>query len=283
MYSSVKLITPQQAVEWLDTKNLNNRPISSYTVDRYAQEMTAGRWKLNGEPIIFAKSGRLIDGQHRLKASIQANHSFESLLVMGADDDVFDTVDDGKGRNLGDVLGIKGETQSKSMAAGLRFVWDYATGAFFGAESSRDLIASKQLLERLLDKHPGVRNSTRLYAMLNKRPGGVLLAPSLLIGLHYLFSLVNSEKADEFFTQFQSGTGLAEGSPILLLRNRMVSALRERGVKVLTRVTVYSYVVYAWNAFSEDRKIKAFSIKPEEAPPEISGLAPELAKSLLEW
>jgi hypothetical protein len=64
MYSSVEMITPQKAVEILDTKNFNNRPVSQFTVDRYAQEMKAGRWKLNGEPIIFGKSGRLIDGQH---------------------------------------------------------------------------------------------------------------------------------------------------------------------------------------------------------------------------
>lgn len=282
MYSSVEMITPQKAVEILDTKNFNNRPVSQFTVDRYAQEMKAGRWKLNGEPIIFGKSGRLIDGQHRLKACIQANVSFDTLTVKGADDEVFDTVDDGKVRSLGDVLHIRGDINGNNMAAGLRFVWDYATGAFHGTPTARGTISTKQLLERLLDKHPGIRKLTKLHSMLGGRTGSLLLPPSLTIGFHYLFSITNEEKADEFFTTFQSGLNLKAGDPILMLRNRLISSARDK-VNKITREAMYAYTVYAWNAFVEGKQLRGFSYKPAEPLPEILGLGRETAASLLEW
>jgi len=50
MYSKFTSITPKEAALWLDTKNSNNRPISQSTVDRYVQEIKAGRWRSNGSP-----------------------------------------------------------------------------------------------------------------------------------------------------------------------------------------------------------------------------------------
>jgi hypothetical protein len=282
MYTSVKTITPAEAVEILDTKNLNNRPISQFTVDRYTQEMKAGRWKLNGEAIIFGKSGRLLDGQHRLKACIQANKPFQSVVVLGAEDHVFDTIDDGKVRGLGDVLAIRGEVNAPKLAAGLRFVWDYATGVLHGQASSRAVISSKQLLEKLLDKHQGIRKSAQLHSMLTMRPGGLLVTPSVAIGLHYLFTLINEPKADSFFIALQSGAGLKDGDPVLTLRNRLISGAREKGGKVMTREAVYSYTVYAWNAYAADRQLRSFSLKLEQGLPEIDGLSREFAAQLLD-
>jgi len=59
MYSKFTSITPKEAALWLDTKNSNNRPISQSTVDRYVQEIKAGRWRSNGQAIIFNRSGNL--------------------------------------------------------------------------------------------------------------------------------------------------------------------------------------------------------------------------------
>src|SRR3569833_3925639 len=118
MYTTVATITPREAKEWLETKNIhNNRPQSEQTIRKYAQEMKAGRWKLNGESIIFGSTRRLLNGQHRLKACILANVPFQTVIVKGADDATFDTIDDGKSRNLGDVLAIRGETGAYALAA----------------------------------------------------------------------------------------------------------------------------------------------------------------------
>ena len=52
------VITPQLADEWLERNN-HNRKFSKANVAWLAKEIAAGKWKMNGVPIVFGASGRL--------------------------------------------------------------------------------------------------------------------------------------------------------------------------------------------------------------------------------
>lgn len=280
MYSKFTTITPKQAVEWLDTKNAHNRPISESTVERYTQEIKAGRWKSNGQSLVFSKSGQLLNGQHRLKAVVAANKSIDCLIVWGVEDSAFDTIDDGNKRSLADVFAISGEGKPALLSAGVRFLWVYATGQIATRDLRRGVIATKPILEETLKKHPGLRKSTKFYSMLKARPGGLLVSAGMAIGLHYLFSLVEEKKADEFFSQLQSGVGLNETHPILALRNRLISAKRESSSR-LTNSATYFYIVTTWNAFVEGEPLRRLAFVQDTPPPEIENLPKKLLKDLL--
>ncbi|CAM5998728.1 unnamed protein product [Sphagnum balticum] len=280
MYSKFTSVTPAEATLWLDTKNAHNRPISQSTVERYTQEMKANRWKSNGQAIVFSKSGQLVNGQHRLKACIAANKSFDTLIVWGVDDDAFDTIDDGNKRSLADVLAIKGEHNFRLLSTGVRFLWVYATGQVETRDLRRGTIATKPLLEETLRKHPGLRQSTKYYSLLKSRPGGMLIPSGMAIGLHYLFSLVNEQKADQFFSIVQSGIGLEEGHPILALRARLISGKVESSSN-LTDPAIYFYVVTTWNAFAADQPLRRLAFIRDQPPPEIDNLPKKLLKDLL--
>ncbi len=280
MYNKVMTITPQEAREWLDTKNSKNRPVSENAVAKYTQEMKEGRWKLNGQPIIFNKSGQLANGQHRLLACIRANKPFETLVTWGVEDEAFDTIDDCNSRSLADVLHIKGESNSILLSAGLRFLWIYATGEIERRDLRRGRIATKPLLEATLDKHRKITNSVKFYSMLKSRPGGLLIPAGMAIGLHYLFSIVDEKKADEFFTRFQSGFDLSEGDPIALLRARLIAGQKEASTR-LTPPAMYFYVVTTWNAFAANTFLKRLFYNPDVVPPEIDNLPKKLLKDLL--
>lgn len=277
MHMKTTVVTPEQARIWLDTKNPKNRPIAQRTVDRYAQEMKAGRWKLNGEAIIFGRSGNLLNGQHRLKACVQAGKSFETVVTLGVEDEFFDTLDDGNPRKMSDVLAIKGEAYSKTVASALYFVYSYATNNLTRAKNKT--IPTKQLLERLLETQPGIRDSVRYYHMLKQRPGAFLLPPSLGIGLHYIFSLVDEAKAATFFEQFQSGLNIDAGNPIGLLRQRLIAGAQTSN-KLRTEAQ-YAYTVIAWNAYATGKKLTRMSFPAGDSLPEIHGVPRSLMKDLL--
>jgi hypothetical protein len=280
VYSKSMTVTAKDAVLWLDTKNAHNRPISESTVERYTQEIRAGRWKFNGQAIIFGKSGNLLNGQHRLKAIIAANKSIETLVVWGVDDDAFDTIDDGNKRSLADVLAVKAEYKPALLAAGVRFLWIYSTGQVATKDLRRGTIATKPLLEKTLDKHPGLRQSTKYYSMLKSRPGGMLIPAGMAIGLHYLFSLVDEKKADEFFGTLQSGIGLHEAHPILALRARLIAGKKESSSNI-TNSAMYFYTVTTWNAFVQDQPLRRLAFVQDTPPPEIENLPKKLMKDLL--
>jgi hypothetical protein len=286
MFTKTQIITPKQAQEWLDTKNLHNRPLSQVTVNKYAQEMKAGRWKLNGEAIIFGISGNLMNGQHRLAACVKANSPFETTVTLGVKDEYFDTLDDNKPRNLADVLSIDGHTYGKYLSSALFFIHDYAMNRMKRDKMAQgrkpSTIPTKQVLERLLESQSGISNSCRYYVALKGRPGGVLLPPSLCIGLHYIFSLINEEKATTFFDQFQSGLNIEAGNPIGILRQRLIAGGRDVASKLRTDAQ-YFYTVMAWNAFASDKPMKRQSIayKAGDELPEINDVPRSLMKDLL--
>lgn len=280
MYTKTVTITPQEAKEWLDTKNSKNRPISENAVSKYAQEMKQGRWRLNGQPILFNKSGQLANGQHRLLACVRSNTPFETTVTWGVEDDAFDTIDDCNSRSLADVLHIKGEVSSLLLSAGLRFLWIYSRGEIERRDLRKGMIATKPLLEATLEKNRKITTSVKFYSMLKKRPGGLLIPAGMAIGLHYLFSLVDEQKADTFFTLLQSGFDLYEGHPIALLRARLIAGQKEASTK-LTQPAMYYYVVTTWNAFVKDQQLKRLQFNAETVPPEIDDLPKKVMKDLL--
>ena len=69
-------VTPALALEWLEKMGAN-RSVAQRYVEAFARDMRAGEWTLNGETIKFDVQGRLVDGQHRLWAVVQADVTVE--------------------------------------------------------------------------------------------------------------------------------------------------------------------------------------------------------------
>ena len=97
-YEAVESITPEMAIEYL-SKNIDgryaNRSITRSDVIKYANEMKAGNWRVDVNPIIFDKKGRMIDGQHRLEAILEAEIAVNMLVKRGVAEDSFKVIDTG--------------------------------------------------------------------------------------------------------------------------------------------------------------------------------------------
>ena len=114
MESVVEKITPDVATKYLEA-NVHNRPVHQRHVEFLAEEIKQGRWKMNGSSIVFNGDGTLIDGQHRLWAVITSGLPIKILVVRGADEGSFATIDTGLARTAGDVLGITGEKNPQTL------------------------------------------------------------------------------------------------------------------------------------------------------------------------
>jgi hypothetical protein len=280
MYTKVMTVTPEEARLWLDTKNSNNRPISENAVLKYSQEMKSGRWRLNGQSIGFNTKGQLVNGQHRLLASVRSNTAFETVVVYGIDPEAFETIDDCNTRSMADVLHIRGEANSNLLSAGLRFLWLYVRGEIEHKDLRRGQVCTKPLLQATLEKNPKIRGSVKFYNLLKARPGGLLISAGMAIGLHYLFSLVDEKKADEFFNRLQSGLELTDDNPVYILRNRLISAQKETSTR-LTNSALYYYTVMTWNAYVKGTYVKRLVFAPDTPQIEIEDLPKKVMKDLL--
>lgn len=113
--ASIKLINAELAKTLLERSKgvVKNRRISQTKVSQYRDMMLNGQWKLNGETLILNKEGYVIDGQHRLKAVIEAavvqpDIQIPLLVTEGVEDSAMATIDQGLSRTIGHAADLSG-------------------------------------------------------------------------------------------------------------------------------------------------------------------------------
>ena len=100
--TTVENINKERALEYLQLNTGNYRSMNLRIAKTYAEDMKAGKWVLNGEPIVFDQNGKLKDGQHRLMAVTIADAVVPFLVVRGVENDV-NIFDFGSNRNIRQV------------------------------------------------------------------------------------------------------------------------------------------------------------------------------------
>lgn len=104
METRLTLVTPAMAREWLE-RNTDNRPLRPGVVDGFLAAWRRGEWKVTHQGIAFAKSGRLLDGQHRLTFISELPEKTVVPMNVSADleEDAFDAIDQGFKRTTSDL------------------------------------------------------------------------------------------------------------------------------------------------------------------------------------
>jgi hypothetical protein len=89
---AVESVTVERAEEYL-AANRGNRNIVQAHVAAMARDIGNGRWMFNAQPICFSRSGRLLNGQHRLSAVLEAGQPIEVLVMRNLPEEAFETYD----------------------------------------------------------------------------------------------------------------------------------------------------------------------------------------------
>jgi hypothetical protein len=231
-------ITPDFARSALERKNIN-RTIRLSQIRKIIRTLEQDRWEINGETIIFDADGRLIEGQHRLKAVAETGITMWSMVVTGIDWEWFKTMGQGSKRNAGDILGIRGVKNARNLAAALRWVYRYENGMMLNPHPN---ITDDELADTLPD-HPGIEDSLPFGIQAHS-----VAAPGMVTALHYLCHKRNAGLANHFFHAFADGEDLSKGEPILVLRKRFVQELgKKRTAYILRDEQKAPMIVKAWN------------------------------------
>lgn len=219
-------LTPALAEEMLGRNN-HNRNVRTTHVKRLARTIKRGEWEFNGEAIKIAKDGSVLDGQHRIMAVIEADQSITVLVIEGLEPDTQDTMDTGRARTLADTLKLRGESDVTNLAAALRMLYAFEQNGLPSVVGNTNPTI-RECLE-VLSRHPGLRESMR-YAGAHRYRSNKLIVRSQIAGLHYIFSVAQSEEdATRFFDLLATGDGLMIGNPIHTLRERILDDIAKAG------------------------------------------------------
>lgn len=258
-----QVITPDLASKML-LSNTCNRPVMKAHVRMLRNVIERGEFIFNGEPIIVANSGRLLDGQHRLMACLESGIPIDALIVTGVKESAFATIDQGKIRTCGSVMQMAGETNANRLSAAVRYCFTFCRyGQIYDASYTPGVSFTPTVAFKFLNAAPGIRESVAA-TYCPKYP-----SQSLLGALHFVFSMVNPGVADEM------AEVISNGSPELnrgfnVLREHII-ACRMNGTKIGPRA-IAAKTIRAFNAEVLGREVKVIKYMKDAAFPTVDGL-----------
>jgi len=261
-------VSPAVAAQWL-TLNTGNRKPSRAKVRRFAEVIREGKWLLNGETIKFSASGRLVDGQSRLQAIVEAGKPATLEVRGGLPDEAQQTMDCGETRKGTHTLEMMGEANPKVLSPALRLIFKWENGSL-GTGGSADVRGRMSVLENLaikpmLARHPALRASTG-WAVARSAQIRKLMPMSEAAFFHYLLGTATRLKRDAFVEQLFTGNALSQ--PVALLRQRILTAQDGR----LSAGARLKLTVKAWNAFHAGKQLKELTLTPRESMAAIAGV-----------
>lgn len=249
--TTIVLVTPQMAAEWLKTMTRNRHLRVSHVV-WIAEQMKADQWKINGETIKFSVDGELLDGQHRLSAVVMSGKTVALEVRWDVDPKSFDTMDTGARRGIADVLGICGEKSVNLLAATARWVFLHENKMLLAnaARSGYNAVDATKILK----KHPGIRDSVAWTSRINHSNAFAKLIPtSALAYTYYAMASHDAEKCESFWGKVFGDEIDAKTSVTRLLRTQLVNT--KRSGKNTRALEVAALIVKAWSAYCTGKQL----------------------------
>lgn len=208
---SIELITPEKARELILRRRREARPQPT-AVRVYGQSMTENRWVFNGMPIIFSKSGVLLDGVQRLAASIESDRAFLSVLAQNIDDATLHTIDQQRRRSFAGVLESRGERHPHALMATLGKLIRYDDGTMLS-----HVTIPWGRFDRVLEANPDIRDA--VHAGLNypsRIIGDAIRLPLFFMGLR-----TKPDSLTRFLDAVEAYEDQSPGEPGVLIRARI--------------------------------------------------------------
>lgn len=216
-----QIVTPEVASDLLN-KNVNNRKLQEKRVTFLADAMARGEWKYNGDTIRISKTGRLLDGQHRLRAIEKSGIAQKYILVDDLDDDSFTTIDIGSIRKTSQMLGMLGSKNVTTLAAASKMHLLYKTVGRPIHGTPEKQPTHSQIVD-FAEENVMLHKSA---SFANNKWNQKYIGPSTCAFCHYEFSLVDPVAANSFFEELEIGEFSYKNSPLRFLRDLLIE---ERG------------------------------------------------------
>lgn len=161
----------------------------------------------------------------------------------------FMTTDIGAKRSTADLAVIIGMRKHYVVVgAAINLLWRYEQGTVH----TRGVSSTNTQIVDLLQNNPQIEASADVGISMFR-----ILSPEIATFCHYIFSKIDPTQANSFFKRLRTGANLAEGDPILVLRNRLTAEKVQKAI--LPQHEIVALVIKAWNLHRRSRKIKTLA------------------------
>jgi len=249
-------VSPEIAERWL-RKNGVNRNIRLAKVNKYARDMTEGRWTLDASMICFDSDGILLNGQHRLTAIVKSGVTVLFAIARNMPNESIRNMDSGAARTAADMLGMSGEKNASLLGSVLRQMILIDSKRLYQDRNVQDI--SHGEVEDYLSANPEIRDS---IAAAGTCSGAIDATGTALAIAHALIARVNGRQiADRFLTQLARRLNEPEGSAVHAVDTHLREARRARR-RIENRNQVF-LLLKAWNYYAAGRSVARLQSAPK--------------------
>ena len=246
-------ITPAKATEML-ASNINNRALRPTVVEKYKRDLIDDKWIFGTSMLIFSASGVLLDGQHRLKAIIEANKSAKMIVVTGVSEEALKVIDSGVGRTVADMFKLLGVGYSSNIG-GIITRFDGLCKERYNAPGSKR-ITHQEYWAKYMEHKDWYDEAAKVSSIWNSKNR---LFPSCLLGAIYLYLIKEKHYPENNVKSF-----IDQLCDVVPTQNETISNVRRvlmnariLGQK-LPEAHLLVYIIRTWNAYIKNKIIKVF-------------------------
>lgn len=245
---SIELFTVPRSKRILDRFNTHNRRKARTSWKRYSKSMTLSRWGATTDPIVFDEHGILLNGQNRLQAIVDSGIPQYFFVLRNFPRDQFQYQDRGRTRSVADTVFTFGNRKSDKEAASISAIminWD-ERGDFARNNSHRAPHETEDYYVDNADEIIEAGNFVKLHGIHK------VWEKSVAGALCVILSRIDKDDAREFLIRTTTGANLPERSPLLRMRNRLITekAKAKRSQIVVTA----ALAIKAWNLWRKGKQ-----------------------------
>lgn len=260
--------------EYVRGEKGTNRPVSARIVNNYAATMLQGNWHLTHQGIGFDVDGKLKDGQHRLKALVQAGESgaivgdiqlppnpkikIQFQVTYGLPKDIFPFLDNGFGRNASTSLALAGYANGVKLASAARIVFLFMNYEYKHWPSIK--VTPEQILETTvnfgIDNYIGPCHGLIEVGMIHAAG----------VAAYCICEQANPEAAtEEFIEALVHGDNLRADDARHVFRNYLIRSKRNSGIRRDSYMHLALFIK-TWNDWLRGIRRSNISWKPASEP-----------------
>jgi hypothetical protein len=245
------LVTPEMADTWLVGMRVQRR-LRKGNLAKLVRIIETGKWLLMPHGLVFSGAGRLLDGQHRLRAIVDTGKAQWLVLARGCPAEYYGMIGDAVApKNGEDVLKAAGCAGYVSYVGNaVRMTWRASLGYSPFNE------AQQPTNEELVETYLAHRERIDEGAMLAGRVRELCSSPGTLAYVLALALGTDAEETRRFVEGVQTGINLPEGDPALFLRNVWTDH-RVKGI-VRHRSDLATEAAVALNHHLRGRKLRSW-------------------------
>lgn len=219
------LVTPKLAEKFLATMGAQRR-LSIKNVEMLAAAIMRNEWRLKNDGLAFDENGKLVDGQHRLKAVILAGKAVLMNIFYGLDPAATTMIDSGiRPRSMADRVRMfepELASYSSSRCAYLNLCAELLAGSYQTIRSMEDFRRWYELCEE------GIAWALEVFATKEKDQ----LRNAAVAGALAFAHPRNRKVVADFGWKLRTGYGLTEetkSEPVYVLRAHLIKTWMKAG------------------------------------------------------